>query len=89
MLKVRKFQGKGYVKYKNDEKERKWLLVFAVRGMGRGGTRCDLVSICRCHPRFLSAEYRVELEELVRSFLPEARCGSRLMSGIGRLGLCC
>ncbi|MCW0136704.1 acetyltransferase [Escherichia coli] len=37
-----------------------------------GGTRCDLVSICRCHPRFLSAEYRVELEELVRSFLPEA-----------------
>ena len=38
---------------------------------------------------FLSAEYRAELEELVRSFLPEARCGSRLMSGIGRLGLCC
>lgn len=45
---------------------------------------------------FLSAEYRAELEELVRSFLPEAvpfcrkhRCGSRLMNGISRLGLCC
>ena len=31
-----------------------------------------LVSFCRCHSRFLSAEYRAELEELVRSFLPEA-----------------
>lgn len=30
------------------------------------------MSICRCHSRFLSAEYRAELEELVRSFLPEA-----------------
>lgn len=40
--------------------------------MRRGGTRCDLVSFCRCHSRFLSAEYRAELEELVHSFLPEA-----------------
>lgn len=38
---------------------------------------------------FLSAEYRAELEELVRSFLRKHRCGSRLMNGISRLGLCC
>lgn len=38
---------------------------------------------------FLSAEYRAELEELVHSFRRKHRCGSRLMSGIGRLGLCC
>ncbi len=38
---------------------------------------------------FLSAEYRAELEELVRSFLPEAPLWSRLMNGISRLGLCC
>lgn len=38
---------------------------------------------------FLSAEYRAELEELVRLFRRKHRCGSRLMSGIGRLGLCC
>ena len=37
---------------------------------------------------FLSAEYRTELEDLVRSFR-KRRCGSRLMSGISRLDLCC
>lgn len=67
-----KVSGKATLEYKNDEKERKWLLVFDAHGMRRGGTRCDLVSFCRCHSRFLSAEYRAELEELVHSFLPEA-----------------
>lgn len=37
---------------------------------------------------FLSAEYRTELEDLVRS-CRKRRCGSRLMSGISRLDLCC
>lgn len=39
---------------------------------------------------FLSAEYRAELEELVLvPFCRKHRCGSRLMNGISRLGLCC
>ncbi len=38
---------------------------------------------------FLSAEYRTELEDLVRSFCRKRRCGSRLMSGMSRLDLCC
>lgn len=37
---------------------------------------------------FLSAEYRTELEDLVPS-CRKRRCGSRLMSGISRLDLCC
>lgn len=38
---------------------------------------------------FLSAEYRAELEDWYVRFCRKRHCGSRLMSGIGRLGLCC
>lgn len=38
---------------------------------------------------FLSAEYRAELEDWFVPFCRKHRCGSRLMNGISRLGLCC
>lgn len=54
----------------------------------------ELVAIwCRSvdatHDFFLSAEYRAELEELVRSFLPEAPLWVAVNERISRLGLCC
>ncbi len=67
-------------------------MVISIR-RSRHGEGEELVAIwCRSVDAthdFLSAEYRAELEELVRSFCRKHRCGSRLMNGISRLGLCC